>query len=302
MGSYSLGLRIRRTDDVQVSGDVLVVGVDETDQQVDLDGKAAFRTCRSCIRYNAVRRGPPTNFRQPLIASTPPFLQFITRGLAVLSGTEANPVRRIFRDVDGDGIFEEPIPGSDAEPIADNCPTIPNSDQRQGTRGVGEACQCPVLRVETVRTFAGSRVRVPVDFEPGLWDVSAMNFSPDAREGLGTVSFDRCQAGPIVRAARANFTCSEAPPGILPSIIVDAGTQDVRRLGAGEASSYELAVASGTSGRTFGICVDPATVAYGDPGGFEIALPAPPALWRGPRRSLLRAPGRLQLRRRRQRR
>ena len=223
-----LGLQIGHAEDVQVSGNVLVVGVDEGLQNEDLDDNGAVGPGVLVLHsFQAMRRGTPTNFRRRLIRSTPPYLQFISRGLVVLSGSETKPVRTIFRDVDGDGIFEEPIPlpGSDTGPIADNCPTIPNPDQAFAPAfGVGVACECPVLQVETVRAFPGSRVHLPVDFDPGLWPVSAGNFSLDAQAGLGVVGFESCQAGPIVHTARAQFSCLQSPPGVLVSVLVDHGT------------------------------------------------------------------------------
>src|SRR5262249_36977725 len=148
-------------------------------------------------------------------------------------------------------------------PIEDNCPTIPNPDQSSSDGKIGDACRCPVLRVDTVRAFTDSRVRVPVDFEPGTLSVASTNFVVDARAGLGTIAYQRCEAGPIVETARAGLSCVEGPPDLIQTFVVDAGSRPIRSLDAGQIVAQEFAVAPSTAGRSFQVCVDPATVVYG---------------------------------------
>src|SRR5262249_52873588 len=140
-----------------------------------------------------------TNYGIDVSASAEPLLQFIDRGLVTLS-QPPQFLRRILRDVDGDGVFEEPIPPDGK--IAGNCPTVANPFQEDATGdhgkpdGIGDLCECPILSVDSVQAFAGSQVQVPVDLDPGPDAVASLNFTFSYPEGYadGSVQAPMCAA------------------------------------------------------------------------------------------------------------
>jgi hypothetical protein len=265
-----LGITLGSPDDAQVSRDVLVVGVDEVLQHDDLDGDSR-QDGLVLHTYHAQTR-QLINFRHQVAGSMPPFIQFLSRGLALLTRRSpsaaiansstvdnADLVRTIFRDVDSDGHFEEPVPQLDGSngPLADNCPTIWNPAQD------AEACDCPALSVETVQAFSGSRVLLPIDFEPGQFGVAAMNFDvrycgddaslndADGSLGADTLQFLGCRRGRNLDAAHGQATCrAVADDCIITVFIEDEGDLGVDVIGAGELVALEFKVAPGAEGQS----------------------------------------------------
>jgi hypothetical protein len=98
-------------------------------------------------RRDADGRSRVVSTNQTLI---PVSLDSIEHGLSFLAPECRDPstfegcTRTLFRDLDDDGSFEELIvdPATGALVLDDNCPSVPNPDQRDANHnGVGDACE-----------------------------------------------------------------------------------------------------------------------------------------------------------------
>ena len=185
----------------QVSGNTLAVAIDETEQHFDLDGDGHVGDPGGAkgpfvLVVENDDSGRLIDFGQR-IRDTVASLRFMDRGLVFESPARCNTTdgvcnedssrpcstnadcslqRTIFRDLDGDGHFEEAIPvtdpetgqtrvqtgdncprnfnpmqedvdGDDVGDCCDNCPSVPNHGQEDADHdGVGDACDnCPLV-------------------------------------------------------------------------------------------------------------------------------------------------------------
>jgi hypothetical protein len=274
----NLGLALLASVDPHVQRDVVAVGVDEAKQGRDLDGDGAVgRTAGPFVLHTfSATTGTVTNFGAIVAASAEPLLHFSRQGLVTLSDPPGF-IRRIFRDIDGDGVFEEPAPPTGT--LADNCPTIPNPLQEDADHDVvGDRCECAVLAVETVQAFAGSRVRVPVDLDPGVNPAASLNFTVAYHEGWedGAVRAPTCVAGPTTQAVRAEMTCAPRhPPGEVVAVVLNAPVFPVPALDAGELLSVELDIADGSAGETIPVCIPRSSVRIGASSGPDLCVAEP---------------------------
>ena len=262
-----LRLALLSSLDPQVRGGVLAVGIGEGVQGRDLDGDGVTGgSGAGPFVLHVVRQDARvTDLRHTVAASAEPFVQFIDRGLALL-GPPPGFLRTIYRDVDEDGAFEEAIAGTGR--LDDNCPTVANPDQRQsGDENIGDACLCPLLSVETVQAYAGSRVRVPIDLDPGRWPVGALGFRAD----YGLLDFDTCNEGPVAQAAKASATCTELPAGGTAHVaVLNAETTPVPAIFPGEVAGLEFRVAKEAQGQTLSVCIRQESVRIGATTGEDV--------------------------------
>jgi hypothetical protein len=271
-------IAVADVDDVQVAGDVLVVGVTEAAQIEDLNGDGDFDDIVLHV-FHAVGR-TLTNFGIDVVRSSPPFLRFIRRGLVAVS-RRAGLVRNILRDVDEDGVLEEFVGGPNAPgtSILDNCPSTPNPDQRdvQPQDGIGDVCQCPRLDVGTVQAFEGSHALVPVDLDPGATRVSSLNFTlryADA-SSAAVAPVAACVEGPVVTSADAELTCAISDATGVTTFVANAPRIPIPEITPGEVASYDVELAPGTAGATIRVCVAPSESAFGDPEGKNLCVGPP---------------------------
>lgn len=141
----NLGLAVLGIAAPVISGDRLVVAVDETRQGRDLNGDGVVEVRPFPVggpftlhAFNGVSR-KLINFGREVLPVGDPLVQFIDRGLIAYlpdvnapAGSLFVPARTILRDTDGDGHFEELFrdPETGTVRLADNCPLVANPRQR----------------------------------------------------------------------------------------------------------------------------------------------------------------------------
>jgi hypothetical protein len=149
---------------------------------------------------------------------------------------------------------------------------------------VCDACKCvddncPRLTVGTRKAYAGSRVYVPVEFDPRALSVGAMNFTAEYRCEDTTLlppPPPSCRPGPETEKVDAELTCvvdEPAPVGecSVTAAIINAAVTPVPAIEKGDVTDYLFRVRPAADA-SVPVCIPRSTVAFGSTTGPDVCV------------------------------
>jgi hypothetical protein len=138
---------------------------------------------------------------------------------------------------------------------------------------------CPTLTVGTREAYAGSRVYVPVEFDPGAYSVGAMNFTAEYACEDATLLPPPppvCKPGPVTEAVDAELTCVVDEPAAIgecsvTAAIINAPVVPVPAIENGDVADplFRVLLAAGPS---VPVCIPRSSVAFGSTEGPDVCV------------------------------